>query len=314
MYGRTLPISLIIGGTLLGGVLVLGGGYYYLYVSKKEVAITPDPSLVNAGALARTDSDQDKLLDWEETLLGTGVANPDTDNDGTSDGDEVANKRNPLIPGPNDLVASGDIATLAQEISLKEEGTLTDKAAKDLLGTYLSYKKAGVLDAKRKEELITTLVDSTEKSVHGTTYTVSDLTVSNDSPQAKKDYRKAIEQVFISRQTSIAIAGEDALVIVARALESKRDSDRAKVIELVASLNDLVDGFVKVPVPPSALQAHLGMVNSYTSYAQSIEGLRVLEADPLLALVIVSNYSKVEKDMENSARALAAYFTENQLM
>lgn len=46
------------------------------------------------------DNDLDFLSDYTEKILGTDPTNPDTDNDGLSDGYEVAHGLNPLIPEP----------------------------------------------------------------------------------------------------------------------------------------------------------------------------------------------------------------------
>jgi len=54
----------------------------------------------------KKDSDNDGLKDWEEALWKTDPQNPDTDGDGTPDGKEVAEGRNPAIPGPDDYLPS----------------------------------------------------------------------------------------------------------------------------------------------------------------------------------------------------------------
>lgn len=60
------------------------------------------------------DSDNDGLPDWEENLRKTDPNNPDTDRDGTSDGEEVRAGRNPLKPTPNDREDEAIISTLAE--------------------------------------------------------------------------------------------------------------------------------------------------------------------------------------------------------
>lgn len=54
------------------------------------------------------DNDRDGLQNWEEQIYGTDPNNPDTDGDGTSDGDEVKAGRNPLVKGPNDYLNTPD--------------------------------------------------------------------------------------------------------------------------------------------------------------------------------------------------------------
>lgn len=51
-----------------------------------------------------TDADHDGLTNHEESYWNTDFQNPDTDNDGFIDGEEVASGHNPLIPGPNDTL------------------------------------------------------------------------------------------------------------------------------------------------------------------------------------------------------------------
>lgn len=53
------------------------------------------------------DSDQDKLTDQEEKMIGTDLQRADTDNDGYSDGKEVASGYNPLKSAPGDQIVPG---------------------------------------------------------------------------------------------------------------------------------------------------------------------------------------------------------------
>jgi hypothetical protein len=48
------------------------------------------------------DTDADGLTDIEEGIIGSGIANPDTDGDGYRDGSEVSNGYNPLIAGSDE--------------------------------------------------------------------------------------------------------------------------------------------------------------------------------------------------------------------
>ena len=57
---------------------------------KSNVARAPRQALAAvspSSAQLQKDSDGDGLPDWEEALFGTNPHNPDTDGDGTSDGD-----------------------------------------------------------------------------------------------------------------------------------------------------------------------------------------------------------------------------------
>ncbi|MDD5043545.1 MAG: hypothetical protein PHD51_02635 [Patescibacteria group bacterium] len=64
-------------------------------ISKEEESSPPVVTLPNMPAVG-LDTDRDNFTDAEETIFGTGVNLPDTDEDGYLDGNEVANLYNPL--------------------------------------------------------------------------------------------------------------------------------------------------------------------------------------------------------------------------
>lgn len=53
-------------------------------------------------SIAEKDTDGDGIKDWEEIIIGTDPNNPDTDHDGTPDGQEINEKRIPVEAGPSD--------------------------------------------------------------------------------------------------------------------------------------------------------------------------------------------------------------------
>ena len=81
---------------------MVGGAYLSLHRGQKnEGSAVPEQSLTIASysapenSIDELDSDLDGLPDWKELILGTDTKNPDTDGDGTNDGDEVKQDRNP---------------------------------------------------------------------------------------------------------------------------------------------------------------------------------------------------------------------------
>ncbi len=96
---------------ILVAVLVLLGtaGVLILLSQKYRPATVPsalrtkDPALAHKiAAEAAKDSDQDGLKDWEEAIWQTNMHKADSDGDGTPDGEEVAQNRDPRLAGPND--------------------------------------------------------------------------------------------------------------------------------------------------------------------------------------------------------------------
>ncbi len=93
----------------------------------------------------RKDSDNDGLKDWEEALWKTDPQNQDSDGDGTPDGKEVAEGRNPAVPGPDDSLSSA-LSPLAQnkgeEIVFKADKEVT-REKKETSGKKKKKKKEG---------------------------------------------------------------------------------------------------------------------------------------------------------------------------
>lgn len=94
-------VAVTAGGIILAGVFLLSG-------REEDVQERPHTFLENREASefesaddSFLDADADGLLGWEENLWGTDVHNPDSDGDGTPDGDEVRNGRDPTIAPPD---------------------------------------------------------------------------------------------------------------------------------------------------------------------------------------------------------------------
>lgn len=73
-----------------------------------------------------SDADHDGLTNREESYWNTDFQNPDTDGDGFKDGEEVASRHDPLIPGPNDLLDNGNLTNKLSKLTLSGlyEGSL----------------------------------------------------------------------------------------------------------------------------------------------------------------------------------------------
>lgn len=319
MLGRTpptkMPMKLI--GAICLAVAILGIAAYLVLSSKKEVPVdAPDPSLADAREVARVDTDHDGLLDWEETLIGTDPKKADTDTDGTSDGDEVAAKRNPLIPGPSDQVSDASVEAFAKNAGVQSEtkGTLTDQAAKDLFGTYMAYKQSGTMDKEHQAQLVATLVDSAKKEVFTVKYGPTDLSIVKDDTDAdRRTYYGKIQNILKDAYESNDNS-EPELVTIGRAIDSGKPEDMRKVERMVTMYKKLSTDLAAVKVPASAVQVHLNFLNVSYSFATTLDGLRTLRADPLLATVVVANYKVVEKQFIAATNDFGAYFKTNRLI
>lgn len=75
--------------------------------SDKAGGLTPADNGQPATVNPQEDSDRDGLTNAQEQVWGTDPHNADTDGDTYRDGEEVAARHNPTIPGPNDALPAG---------------------------------------------------------------------------------------------------------------------------------------------------------------------------------------------------------------
>jgi len=96
---------------------------------------------------ATCDPDQDGLTNAEEVLWNTDPFNPDSDGDSFKDGEEVSSGHSPLIPGPDDLINSGNLTD--QFSNLTVDGLITGELnpASDSYNQLLGDITSSVLDS-----------------------------------------------------------------------------------------------------------------------------------------------------------------------
>ncbi len=302
MRGR-LPITFIFVGITL---LIVAGILAFFFWSKKAQTISKtDPILAETAAISKADTDGDGLLDWEETLLSTNTNKSDTDGDGTSDGDEVKAGRNPLIPGPNDIVSKAATSTLVTSSSANAQGTLTDQVARDLFNTVMAQKQSGTLDKAHEQALVNTLVDSSVKRALAKKYTVSDLTLVSESTSTRSTYKAQILSIFAPAKD---VQGNE-LYTIGLSIENPKDKNARKAADDIVTLyKNIVDDLAHVPVPPSAVSVHLSFLNAFSAYVSSLDSVRTLEVDPVLAAVTIQNYQALERGSVSASQNLALYF------
>ena len=115
--------------------------YFVIGKTQKETYVAPETTNSVQSAVLAKDSDNDGLKDWEEQLWKTDPYNSDTDGDGTPDGLEIKQGRNPLVAGPNDKL---DTNTVTSKINTETQGDLseTDKFSRDLFVRIVAAKNA----------------------------------------------------------------------------------------------------------------------------------------------------------------------------
>lgn len=208
-----------------------------------------------AGQLAEetsftNDEDGDNLAGWEEDLWRTDRLKPDTDGDGTSDGEEVRLGRDPRKAGPNDefsepadqaiIVASKVVAERQAPLARLDQGALAKRA-----------------------------------------YTLTDLSLTlNESVKTAGDYRATVNGII---EDYIKHLPGDENVAMYQVLENEDTEALALINRSRQNIQSTVSRLLLTKTPLSVSLLHLNLVNSLASLGQIIYNMAQVTSEPLLA-------------------------------
>lgn len=251
-------------------------------LSPKEVS---DANTFNE--LANKDSDRDGLKDWEETLWKTDPQNPDTDGDGTPDGAEVKEGRNPTVTGPKDSLADHPLVpknTGTNDPNLTE----TDKFARSIFSKYMTLKQGGVpMNANNQSGLIQNILQDQSLDVNAPIYSKKDLHLGADNAASIKQYSNDMAHILLT----YSIKSKDAAIIARDSIVHSNPDEIKGLDPIIKSYSDILGHTLKVKVPPSASNVHIALLNSLSDMIKTIKNMRVVNSDPLLSLKGFAHYS-----------------------
>ena len=237
-----------------------------------SIEITKDPSL---------DSDNDGLLDWEESLWGTDPKNPDTDGDGTKDGEEINLNRDPLTPGPNDenYDIEKKISENLEQIKVASEG-LTNQVALELVNQYFTLKQSGQLDAETKQNLIQQISATAFNEIKFEDVYSINFIETFDPKDEERLITYANNIVSIQTNTSFQSA-------------TLRDNITL-LSELYVSASQ---NLVSIEVPNGIVQEHVALANNFYKISEIVKNFGKEKEDPLLAMFTLRIYSEIQQEI-----------------
>ena len=124
--------------------------------------------------------------------------NKDSDQDGTSDGEEVSLGRNPTKPAPDDFLST-DTGTASTTTGSTAPKTATESFSRDFFAKYITLKKNQEEVSEEDQNLIIAELLSKEYApIEKKTYDLSSIRISADSSKtALRAYGNAIGKSFI---------------------------------------------------------------------------------------------------------------------
>ena len=292
---------------LVAIIAVTVTAYLIFYKSNKEVYMASVTAVPNGeSSILAKDSDGDGLKDWEEQLWKTDPRNPDSDGDGTPDGVEIKNGRNPTVAGPNDKL---DTETVVNKINTETESDLTetDKFSRDLFLKVVSAKEANAPPTQEDlaNYMSTTIAEELKKQKLKN-FTESDFSVNaEENPEIVKEYGEKIAEVMKKKPPQKL---EYELAVFDRAQKNNDTKELEKLAPLIAQYQYIENSLLKMTVPKSALPKHISFTNGVAGMIYSITGLKYIMTDPIKALPGVDSYDENFGAFINGLRQLRDSF------
>ncbi|MCC6290676.1 hypothetical protein IT398_01230 [Candidatus Nomurabacteria bacterium] len=199
-----------------------------------------------------SDADNDGLTGWEERLWQTDPNNPDTDGDGTKDGEEVVQNRNPRLAGPNDPL-----------------NQVEDRAI--IVGTQALVDKQAPL-AKLDP-----------KTLEKNQYKFTDLRLTDeDTVQTANVYRTTIKKI-LQDYTDGLVGNETTLMY--NLFQNSEDTGSYEILKSATqNIQTTISRLLVTPVPVSASLLHLSLINTLANLGQIIYNMGQVASEPLLAV------------------------------
>jgi hypothetical protein len=256
------------------------------------------------------DVDNDGLQDWEETLWNTKTDNPDSDNDGTTDGDEVKAGRNPARKGPNDTVAP-KTQIAAASAATGTELTQTDRLGRELFVEYMAKKQAGeMLTENDIAGMIAPLVASYTGQPQTPKYTVADIKIGADSKNNIRRYGNEFG-VIDREQAAQEPEHKGEFDILAKFATNPEGEKLDDLRPTIARTRTLVTKVSALEVPQNFVVVHIDFLNHLSGYADSLETVTDFERDPLASLVALKSMEGLNRAIYTDLQKIARRFKDS---
>lgn len=290
------------------------------YKNKKVVTVSNNDLQVSVKEFMAVDTDQDGLLDWEETLWKTNPKNPDTDGDGATDGEEIKLNRDPLKANtalknatPNDRIDEQIIAEGKRDQEEYNKLTDTEKFSRELFSEYVVAKNENdgrPLDNTTKMEILNKVVDKTNGTTVNKYITADIKNVADMSVVSIKNYGNRLGEILI--QYSVEGTGDE-LVIIQQALDQEDETILKSLSPIIKNYKNMVTGFLTLSVPKDFINIHLQMVNNFYNVIISLESMQNFFTDPVRGVGSIQTYQDAFKNLFTNIEILRIKMLEKKV-
>lgn len=262
----------IVGSIALAGFLVWGA---YVLTHPTHV-----PAEVAVGTSAAPN------LDWQKTL-----------ND--------IQAQSPLNQAPQ--APSQDVVDRLNRAA--QSDNVTDTVARTLLVNLSAAKSAGLgNDIPTQDQLIGDAVTQINGTLPAPTYTATNLTITQDSPDATKAYGNT----FISTLAKHPKANYNSVLYI---VGTSTGTMSLKPLQNISSeYAALGRDMARISVPETLAPIHLQLVNDFSYLAQTVADMQTAYTDPLRALAALQRFDSLNQESLRLFINIAQDFSQNGIL
>lgn len=221
-----------------------------------KTASPEEPELISISYSYYADEDKDGLSNAKEFIFGSNPFDPDTDDDGVLDGEEINTGMDPLVAGKSLTERKSDNLSVRYFLWLQKDKNIIDgKIDQTLLSEFFNTQAPEAL-ALSDENLSSVPEDASVLSLTEYLEKIGRITL----PLAARGYIQIIEE-FNSEETSALQATsqqiELALLDISRIVppEQARDHYR-KMVTILSTFKQMLDDVPKIATDPVRIEAH----------------------------------------------------------
>ena len=281
--------------TLFVGVIIFISLFVFSDSAPQKTAQMPFALKDEDVAKLQSDEDHDGLKDWEEAIFRTNPRNPDTDGDGTMDGEELKQGRDPLVKGPEDARATSTAFKINSSSSVPENFTkfvaqrFGEKFILPLLRDTHAKPDPQAIAQELSQEVL-----SASREPPKDLLAKQDLLISSDNSNAAiKTFVQTIDTIIvpISQQRN-----RPAVIIFSEALQNEDFSKLNEMDSYLSVFNPVMEKLKKLSVPSELISLQLNYLNLAIREHQAVAQMRNAEKDLIGALIAAKDYGAATDD------------------
>ncbi len=261
------------------------------------------------------DSDNDGLPDWQEVLWKTDTRNPDTDGDGTQDGEETKQNRNPMVKGPDD----GILETMFSGDNQNNSGsqmpeTFTEVIGQQLLAQLLVNKQAGggKISTKDANNIADSMLSALDQYAQPgeNVYKIADLKTVPPTQENIKSYGNEFGALIKKYFDPIP---RSEIITLLEAMKAEDSSMLEELKPISLAYKNITEEILKIKVPESLTADHLTVINNLYRISKEINNMAKVYTDAALAIVAYKQYQDDSDSTRLALRNIQSIFPANNV-